>query len=84
MPRSPRIRPLLATLALLLSSSTAHAQRSGGPVDLQLFRPAVDSKGILTVNGSQVLGHLDLSFGLVLNYANAPLSIRACMAGVSV
>jgi outer membrane protein OmpA-like peptidoglycan-associated protein len=40
-----------------------------GPVgmDLQLFRPAMDSKGYLSVNGTDILGHLDFSFGLIVN-----------------
>ncbi|RLB49868.1 MAG: OmpA family protein [Deltaproteobacteria bacterium] len=36
-------------------------------MDLHLFRPAVDSKGILSTNGTDILGHLDFSFGLVLD-----------------
>ncbi|HJZ84978.1 MAG TPA: OmpA family protein [Polyangia bacterium] len=38
----------------------AHAQT--------VFRPAVDSKGYVTINGSQVLGSGDLSFGLVTTW----------------
>src|SRR5262249_42968869 len=33
--------------------------------DLRLFRPAVDSKGLFAVNGTDILGAGDLSFGLV-------------------
>jgi outer membrane protein OmpA-like peptidoglycan-associated protein len=33
--------------------------------DLHLFRPPVDSKGLLTLNGTDILGSGDLSFGLV-------------------
>ncbi len=48
----------------------ALAQRvQGGGFDLRLFRPAVDSKGIASVNGTDVLGHLDYSFGLILDGA---------------
>jgi len=36
-------------------------------MDLHLFRPAIDSKGHLSVNGTDILGHRDLSFGLVLD-----------------
>ena len=44
-------------------SPTASAQPAG---DLQLdpFRPAVDARGMLTVNASQTLGHGEVSFGL--------------------
>ena len=64
---------LMVALALvaagLVAPGQAMAQKNGGPIDLQLFRPAIDSKGYITLNASQVLGHLDLSFGLVVNYA---------------
>ena len=37
-------------------------------LDLQIFRPAIDSKGYVTLNGSQVLGPGDVSFGLVTTW----------------
>jgi len=37
-------------------------------MDTHLFRPAVDSKGFLTMNGTDILGSRDLSFGLILDY----------------
>jgi outer membrane protein OmpA-like peptidoglycan-associated protein len=47
----------------------AHAQSGpGANIDLQGFRPAMDSRGYITVNASQVLGHKELSFGLVTNW----------------
>jgi outer membrane protein OmpA-like peptidoglycan-associated protein len=36
-------------------------------MDLHLFRPAMDSKGYLSVNGTDILGHLDFAFGLVVD-----------------
>ncbi len=63
----------IAVIALAFSVTTAHAQVNSARLeadrgmDLHLFRPAVDSKGILTVNGTDILGHLDFSFGLVLD-----------------
>jgi OOP family OmpA-OmpF porin len=42
-------------------------------MDLHLFRPAVDSKGHLSVNGTDILGHLDFSFGLVLDFGHGIL-----------
>jgi OmpA-OmpF porin, OOP family len=39
-----------------------------GGMDTHLFRPAVDSKGFVTMNGSDILGHGDVSFGLMLDY----------------
>src|ERR1041384_2772898 len=35
-----------------------------GNVDLNAFRPAMDSRGYITVNASQVLGDKEISFGL--------------------
>lgn len=36
-------------------------------LDVRLFRPAVDSKGFISLNGSDILGHKEYSFGLVLD-----------------
>src|ERR1700749_1779047 len=47
---------------LLASSPAAHAE-PGGNVDLNVFTPAMDSRGYLTVNASQVLGDKEFSFG---------------------
>ena len=33
--------------------------QKGGDIDLNAFRPAMDSRGYITVNASQVLGHKD-------------------------
>jgi len=79
-----RTRPspaLVALLATLTFSPLASAQEGGGPIDLQLFRPAMDSKGYITLNASQVLGHLDPSFGLVINWARRPLSLSSAAPG---
>src|SRR5690606_26348887 len=40
------------------------AAQGGGDIPLDTFRPAMDSRGYLTVNASQVLGHKELSFGI--------------------
>src|SRR5262245_41297861 len=48
--------------------SAQSAPGNGDGADLHLFRPAVDSKGFFTVNGADILGHLDFSLGLVLDY----------------
>ncbi|TMQ21213.1 MAG: OmpA family protein [Deltaproteobacteria bacterium] len=40
------------------------AAQPAGNVTLDPFRPAIDSRGYLTVNASQVLGDRELSFGL--------------------
>jgi outer membrane protein OmpA-like peptidoglycan-associated protein len=49
---------------MLVLVSPAYAQEAAGNIPLDTFRPAMDSRGYLTVNASQVLGHKELSFGL--------------------
>ncbi len=68
---------VLSTLALglsIASPSRAEAQTPPGALmggqggmDLHLFRPAMDSKGYLSVNGTDILGHLDFAFGLIVD-----------------
>ena len=43
---------------LLAVGGVARAQ-VGGNIDLNAFRPAMDSRGYITVNASQVLGHTE-------------------------
>jgi outer membrane protein OmpA-like peptidoglycan-associated protein len=43
-------------------------QVNGDGIDGHLFRSPVDSKGFISVNGSDVLGHLEPSLGFVLDY----------------
>ena len=50
------------------------AAGNGAGMDVHLFRPAVDSKGFFSVNGADILGHKDLSFGLVLDYGHGLLA----------
>jgi OOP family OmpA-OmpF porin len=55
---------------LVLWAAPAAAQRNDGAnIHLNAFRPALDSRGYVTVNASQVLGHNELSFGLVFNWS---------------
>jgi OOP family OmpA-OmpF porin len=54
---------LSALVLVLLASRPAQAQ-TGGDIDLNGFHPAIDSRGYLTINASQVLGDKELSFGL--------------------
>jgi OmpA-OmpF porin, OOP family len=69
------------TFAVALTASTAGAQTSdkripgtdvphanGDGMDTHLFRPALDSKGFFSVNGSDILGANNISFGLILDY----------------
>ena len=68
---SPRhvFRSLLLGLFLCsLLPASADAQRlSTGGMDLRLFRHAVDSKGVASVNGTDIIAHMDYSFGLILD-----------------
>ena len=69
---------LAASTLVLTASATATAQlpeedfrvpeRNGPGVDTHLFRPALDSKGFFSTNGSDILGSGDISFGLILDY----------------
>jgi OOP family OmpA-OmpF porin len=61
--------------ALLAAAPAAQAQPrvpdSNGPgLDTHLFRPPVDSKGFLSQNGSETLGHLDFALGLINDYGH--------------
>jgi OmpA-OmpF porin, OOP family len=77
--------PLLLLLGGLGQRAEAQAPtpfvNGGGPIDIQLFRPAMDSKGYITLNASQVLGHLDISFGLVVNWSMNPLNFGGYSLG---
>src|SRR5258706_4046971 len=57
------MRPISCVLALTILHGVASADPAGD-IQLDTFRPAMDSRGYLTVNASQVLGHKELSFGL--------------------
>ncbi len=60
--------------ASLLSGPAARAQ--GGPVDIQMFKPAMDSKGHFSIDSTQVLSPWATSFGLLFNYAYRPLVLK--------
>jgi outer membrane protein OmpA-like peptidoglycan-associated protein len=67
---------LAIALPALFVSSAASAQS----IEIDEFRPALDSRGFLTLNASQVLDHEDFSFGLgslqwghrLLSFENGP------------
>ena len=59
--RSPSLVKAAVTVAVMAAATatfvpTARAQLQNAPVDLEIFRPAMDSKGFVTVNSSAVLG----------------------------
>ena len=56
-------RTILLSLPLLALASSPALAQEGGNIDLQAFRPAMDSRGYITVNASQVLGPNELSSG---------------------
>jgi outer membrane protein OmpA-like peptidoglycan-associated protein len=56
------LRTTLA-LSLVFAARTAAAQ-SAGNMQIDEFRPAMDARGYLTLNGTETLDHEDLSFGL--------------------
>jgi len=56
--------PWPAVLVVSLLIARAAGAQPAGNVALDPFRPAMDSRGYLTVNASQVLGDRELSFGL--------------------
>jgi OmpA-OmpF porin, OOP family len=65
------MRTSLVALALFASTfvaapAAAQAHLSFGGMDLRLVRPALDSKGLLTIDGADILGANMLSFSLLL------------------
>ena len=54
------------------------SRSTAGNIDLNEFRPAIDSRGYLTVNASQVLGKNELSFGLgALDWGHGMLDFKS-------
>src|SRR5690349_10406733 len=74
MPRSSRVTLAVAVL-LLCPRSGHHAQAQGADIELQAFRPALDSRGFVTVDGSAILEPGQPSFGLVTTWARHPLEL---------
>src|SRR5262249_31905283 len=48
---------------------------NGGGLDTHLFRPALDSRGLLAVNGVDVLRSGSVSLGLVIDYGRGILRV---------
>jgi outer membrane protein OmpA-like peptidoglycan-associated protein len=68
----------LTLLALTIGAGApAQAQIGSAPIDLQVFRPAADTKGYITLNGAQILAPLDVSFGMVTTGGWRPLNLDA-------
>jgi len=62
----------LFAISLILLQGWAWAEESYD-IDVQNFRPAMDSKGFISLDRSKALGTLEPSIGLYLNYAFKPL-----------
>ncbi len=73
-----RISTLILGLgvACIALSLPLRAQAQGGPIDIQMFRPAMDTKGHFGVDSSQVLGHLKISIGFGVTGAFNPLVLE--------
>jgi OOP family OmpA-OmpF porin len=73
-----RALALGSVLAIASGAGVAWAQSAippgnGAGFDTHLFRPAMDSKGLFSVNGTDILGSKDMSGGLVLDYGHSLL-----------
>ncbi len=66
----------LAAISIVSSEAKAQSTNVGGNAEINAFRPAIDSRGYITVNASQVLGHKELSFGLVTNWGKNVLTLK--------
>jgi outer membrane protein OmpA-like peptidoglycan-associated protein len=72
--------PFLAAVglaAVVAAGGSARAQRG---VDSELFRPALDSYGIFTVDRAQTSHQWDWGFKLFVDYAANPLKLNICPA----
>jgi outer membrane protein OmpA-like peptidoglycan-associated protein len=67
-------------LAATIASGHAHAQAvastNGDGFDTHLFRPAMDSKGLFTVNGTEIIGANEVSIGLTIDYGRNLLRVN--------
>lgn len=70
---SAAVVTLAATQALGQSTPDVVPTANGSGLDTHIFRPAMDSKGLFAVNGTDVLGAKAMSFGLVLDYGHVLL-----------
>ncbi len=73
-----RAHRLLAFVAVALLGGRAYAQRS---VDAELFHPALDGYGILTVERAETARQWGYGFKLFFNYAANPLRLAMYDAG---
>jgi OmpA-OmpF porin, OOP family len=67
----------LPAVALAQAKEERAPDGNADGLDTHLFRPAVDSKGFFSVNGSDILGAKNISFGLVLDYGRNLMRTRS-------
>jgi large repetitive protein len=75
--------PFLAAVglaAVVAAGGSARAQRG---VDSEIFRPALDSYGIFTVDRAQTSHQWDWGFKLFIDYAQNPLRLNMCSSDPS-
>src|SRR5262245_40464931 len=72
--------PLLAVVGLAVVAAAAGSARAQRGVDSELFRPALDSYGIFTVERAQTSHQWDWGFKLFVDYAQNPLRLNICPA----
>ncbi|MBE7453379.1 MAG: OmpA family protein [Kofleriaceae bacterium] len=68
MTRPARLPWVLSALTATLVLAPSLARAQGGDVNINPFHHAMDSRGYLTLNASQPLGHKEFSFGLVTDW----------------
>ncbi len=80
MRRTSKALSLFTALAATIASGHAWAQAvpstNGDGFDTHLFRPAMDSKGLFSVNGSEILGANEVSIGLTIDYGRNLLRVN--------
>ena len=64
---------LCACLGLLIASPLSALPKPNA--NTQLFKPAVDGKGLVTNEGGDILRHLKYTVNLILNYSSQPVRV---------
>ncbi|MBL0217698.1 MAG: OmpA family protein [Myxococcales bacterium] len=68
------LKPSLTLAIALLGAATASAEPTSG-VDGVLFRSSYDTGGVFAVEGARLMPKRDLSFKVLLGYAQSPLDL---------
>ena len=69
------MRGWIAALVVLTAAPALAVAGAGGDIELSAFRPAIDSRGYVTVDGADALESGQLSFGLVTTWARGLLRL---------